>query len=281
MNSLNPSEAVRLLAEISGPGRYVCPQCSGGANGERSLSVQWDLTGRPTWRCFRASCGFSGGAGGVSGSRRKEPRYFTRPIVPLLEHHKAIIETRFGTRELADEIDGYSIEDDRFVLPVYAAWGYKRRGCVAYSLSGVTPKSLNYNEYPNEPFIHWAGDNSATDIVVVEDWFSAEKVALTGKTKAVSLQGTLINQPIVDELTGIASALGSRVWLALDRDAFPKAIHYLSKYREQFPLGLYAWSLDRDLKYESVERIKRALSGDNNFLGDECSGGNDEGQDGV
>jgi hypothetical protein len=179
--------------------------------------------------------------------------------------HANLLQRLFGLS--TDEIEGYSPADDRLVLPVFGPYGYNRRGCIAYSLSGGKPKTLTYNEKPDQPFIHYAADSKPVGhLVIVEDWFSAEKVATTGEAVGVAIMGTHLSQEAVTEIAGTAARMGARTWLALDRDAYAKTIGYLARYREQFAYGLYAWSLAKDLKYETTERIKRALdNGANDF----------------
>jgi hypothetical protein len=218
-------------------------------------------------KCYRAKCGHTARVDGrpdliVPKPATREPRYYTRPMRELTAEQFDLIDTRFGIRP--EEIDGYSEADDRFLLPVYGPKGYNRRGYIAYSLSGGTPKTLPYNEKPDEPWVHYAGSQVA-GVVIVEDWFSAEKVATAG-AKGVAIMGTNLTQEMVTEIAAYAAL--HPVHIALDRDAYAKTIGYVSRYREQFPLGLYAWSLRVDLKYESTERIKRALDGASNFLED-------------
>lgn len=190
--------------------------------------------------------------------KKKEPRHYTRPITTLTDEQYFVVRERFGINP--NELEGYNEIDDRFILGVYGPVGYNKRGSIAYSLSGATPKSLTYNEKPDEPWVHWAkGMLSAS--VIVEDWFSAEKVA-TARADGIAIMGTNLTQAMVTE---IAAAANGPTFLALDRDAYHKTIGYIAKYREQFPLGLYAWSLRVDLKYESTERIKAALDGESNF----------------
>lgn len=255
--------AIALLAD----GRHVCPRCSGGLEQEQSLSVRRDESGGVHWRCFRSSCGYTGGpreTRSVFSGIKKEARHFTRPIKPLTPEQYELLSKKYG---FAPDVDGYSYWDDRFILPVFGPSGYNKRGVVAYSFN-TKPKSLTYNEKPAEPFIHWAPPGAKTyHIVVVEDWFSAEKVALTFAAEGVALMGTHLSQEMVTELATQAAALDASVHLALDRDAFAKTVGYIAKYREQFPRGLYAWSLKQDLKYETTERIKRALDGANDFIG--------------
>jgi hypothetical protein len=176
-----------------------------------------------------------------------------------------LLVNKFG---LIPDVEGYNEMDDRFVLGVYGPTGYNKRGVVAYSLSGATPKSLAYNEKPGEPFVHYCGMNAITQgIVIVEDWFSAEKVGVTGLGIGIALMGTNLAQAAVTEIAELANRIGAKVWLAFDQDAYEKSLNYLFKYREQFPGGLFAWRLKQDLKYESTKRITEALvDGRTNFF---------------
>jgi hypothetical protein len=250
-----------------------CPKCQRA----EGWSVWVAREGYPMGMCHRATCGYVARLDATTAfngtPRVKEPRHYTRPITALNNEHKALIRGKFGISP--DEVDGYSIQDDRFLLGVYGPTGYNYRGTIAYSLSGATPKSLTYNEKPGQPFIHYAaalpfGGAVKSNLVIVEDWFSAEKVATTGEAVGVALNGSHLSQDMVTEISGVATKYGAKVWLALDRDAHCKALGYLFKYREQFPGGLFCWTLSKDLKYETTDRIRAALvDGRTNFLKDE------------
>lgn len=274
---------IAALAASGSPGRHVCPKCNGGSAGEASLSIRFDEAHGVHWRCFRALCGYTGGPRGTSpvfAGPKRSPRYFTRPIKPLTLRQIDFLIDLFGSGAVAGEVEGYSYGDDRFMLGVYGPTGFNRRGCIGYSFNS-NPKSLTYNETPEEPFIHYARgvEGYQSHTVIVEDWFSAEKVALTGAT-GVAIMGTHLSQADITEIAKTAERTKSRTWLALDKDAYEKTLGYLFRYREQFPYGLYAWSLSRDLKYETKERIQQALNGKGNFLDDGKigSGGNAEGE---
>lgn len=253
----------------------ACPTC----HRPESWSVWIGKSGYPMGTCHRALCAFgSRQLEGISipTPKKKEPRHFTRPIAPLTEDQQRLLEGKYDLDP--GLVDGYSYWDDRFVLPVFGPIGYNRRGVIAYSLSGRTPKSLPYNEKPDEPFIHWAKPVARVrHLVVVEDWFSAEKVASTNEAMGIAIMGTHIHQGQINELVLMAGHYDATTWIALDRDAFPKTIQYIASYREQFPRGLFAWSLRQDLKYETRERISAALAGATDF-GTTHSGVNDEGQ---
>lgn len=250
--------------------RAVCPKCNGGTDNEKCLQVYVDQDFQFHWRCYRATCGYRGGksyTGMPIVPSKKEAKFYTRPTVwPSTEQHE-LIYRRFGLP--SGTVDAYCKEDDRFILSVDGPNRGNKRGVVAYSFSGAIPKALNYNETPDDPFIHWSRSEwgSAAVIVIVEDWFSAEKVHLAG-AMSVALMGTLLNQKMVTEIAKRASITNSKVFLAFDKDAWPKALTYQLKYREQFPLGLKVWSLKKDLKYVPVERIERAINGETDFSRD-------------
>lgn len=252
--TLGPRDAVHLLPD----GRHLCPKCYGGTELEHSLSVRHDEGGMVYWRCFRSSCSFAGGPRGVASlfsTKKREPRHFTRPIKPLTAEQVGLLQDKFGAAQIPLEVDGYSYWDDRFILGVWGV-GYRKRGVIAYSFN-QKPKVLTYNELPEEPFIHYAlPEPPARSLVIVEDWFSAEKVATAGGL-GVAIMGTHIDQAMITEIVEVAN--GRPTWVALDRDAYTKTLLYLSRFREQFPGGLFAWSLAKDLKYETQERIREAL----------------------
>lgn len=255
----NVPQSIALLA-MGGSGRYICPKCNGGSDNERCLSIQVsDNEASPSWRCWRSTCGFWGGPNGGRGrvearSRSKEPRHYTRPYKALNDEQAAIIHSRFGLGD--GTVDGYSEACDRFILAVEGPQ-HQLRGHIAYSLSGGRPKSVNYWGLTAEPFNHWAMVGKPAALVVVEDWFSAEKVREAGAT-GVALCGTLLTQAMVSDISHVARNWQIPTYLALDRDAFGKAIAYRARYAEQFKYGLQVWALRVDLKYESVEKIKNA-----------------------
>lgn len=254
---MNLSLDIAALAPPEGGREYVvCPFCGGGSTHSKSMVISTH-NGVVSYLCFRANCGARAGLSRNTlpeVARRKEPRYYTRPTVyPGPEQH-AQIERLYGLEP--GTVTGYNRETDRFLLTVRGP-ETPRRGVVAYSLSGESPKSINYQEAVNEPFIHWAAalhaDNSP--VVVVEDWFSAEKVAQAGYL-SVAILGTHLTADAVDE---IASRRRPTV-LAFDQDAYPKSLRYLAKYGERFSQGLTVWRLAKDLKYVELQRIQRAVN---------------------
>lgn len=250
-----------LAPPVVGTLRTVCPTCNGGSSGEETLVVSRLQSGEVSAHCFRATCKFTVGARHTEPLfKAKEPRYYTRPTSWVSDEHANLILARFGLEH--GTVEAYSELDDRFVLPVINALN-RRRGVVAYSLSGGVPKSLTYNERPEEPFMHWAEGCELEPVVIVEDWFSAEKVAAAGGV-GVAIMGTYLSAEMVAEIAQFRAP----VVLAFDYDAFSQALKYQAKYAEQFPEGLTVWRLKKDLKYEPIERIQRAFAGETDFHGD-------------
>jgi hypothetical protein len=134
------------------------------------------------------------------------------------------------------------------------------RGYIARSLSGATPKVLTYDERPEQPFIGWAGSEINRPVIAVEDWVSAEKIQASKLATAVALNGTYLSLDMVTEIQSTAN--GQAVILALDRDAYPKALKYLAQYGDLFSPRLRVWRLEVDLKYVSFERIGKAITND-------------------
>lgn len=217
-------------------------------------------------------------APGYMQPQKKEPRYYTRPTERVTTAQAQMFAELYGLP--TDTVTKYSREDDRFLLPVESP-GFRLRGYVARSMSGAEPKTLTYNHRPDEPFIHYAmsavGDYKASAAVIVEDWFSAEKVALTNVAVGVSIQGTRLAPEMVTEI----AALGLPTYIALDLDAFGKSLSFAATYRERFPKGLKVWRLKQDLKYEPVERIEAALRGEFYDFGEATSRGTTQGEGSV
>lgn len=255
---------LQLIAEDIEPGtssRVLCPKCNGGDSQETSLSLFRDHTRQIAWKCFRAKCGYSGNLGRVVGGSTKtstSPKYFTAPHVPCSMNtpEGLFLYERFHI-DLSDVYWCY--EQKRFVLPVLGPAG-NRRGTLAYSFEpGAKSKSIPYRERIDEPFIHYT-NRTVQDrhAVIVEDWFSAQKVR-DSAAQSIALLGTILNRDRVDELKRVTKGL--QVILALDSDAYAKSIKYAIDYGGEFDPPLKVWKLKEDLKYVSVERIKRELNG--------------------
>jgi hypothetical protein len=145
----------------------------------------------------------------------------------------------------------------RYVFRVYGPHG-ETRGWTARDLTGdLTPKCISYPNLKHATFISWyrTAAQEADNVVVVEDQLSAMKVREAGYS-SVALLGVALN---ADRAWEIAEH-STKVMLALDRGTMP----LMTKYAAEFG-GLWGaveiWSLDKDLKYVSNERIKKAVEG--------------------
>lgn len=259
-----------VTPKIPGHHRVQCPFC---LSPDITMAVTRNTNGELSAICFRAACGTKvGNPAGTALEKGKEPRYYTRPTVSPSTAHQELIEARFGLE--TGTVNRYSKETDRFVLPVFGRPSQRVRGYIAYSFS-ESPKTLTYNERPAEPFLHYAsiGFNPAlriSGLVVVEDWFSAEKVSQACYDRGVvgvALMGTYLSGDMAYEL----NSLKVPVTIAFDRDAYAKSLHYRLKYDWQ------VWRLDKDLKYVPEQRILEALDGHTDFIGTPDSQRNHQG----
>jgi hypothetical protein len=140
------------------------------------------------------------------------------------------------------------------------------RGHVARQIYGdYPPKTINYATV--SPFLHWSAYAPyCKDIVVVEDWFSAEHVGMLLDVRAVSLNGTYLSPDAEAEIT--TQAEGRSLHIALDRDALAKALHIVLRLRMHRIEPCNVWMLGRDLKHVDLCRIALALETKDFDLGD-------------
>lgn len=247
-------EAARLG---QGTHRIVCPFCSGGAERERSLHLEVGSgTGQVVFRCYRASCGTSGGNRAKRAIRKnRESRPFIHSTVTLDSEHSDALRRQFG---FVPPHTTYSEDARRYVYEVRDPRGLIRGHIARTFEAGVSPKVLTYCVKTDQPFIGWAATEIAGTVLAVEDWISAEKVQVSGAASAVALNGTYLSLDMVEEMVRVAD--GRQVVLALDRDAYAKAIDYSKRYGELFAPRLRVARLKRDLKHEPSERIREVVA---------------------
>lgn len=238
--------------------RVVCPACHGGTSGEVSLAITKDASGVILYHCHRASCGVSGRIGGKGGvPTPKKPKLwpYEGPLRVLRPEEEQFFEEKFGLTPQDMPWIRYSDWLERFMLPVTAP-DYRVRGWVARSFDpDIHPKALSYI-HMDEPFQGWHrpmvyfAHNTA---ILVEDYFSACKVAKAGMV-GISLNGVHLTPDGAQELMGFDSVI-----LALDEGTMPMMLKIQKQYGHL--LGrMIIWSLDKDLKYESVRRIQEAVA---------------------
>lgn len=240
--------------------RGICLACRGGDSKEKSLKVTRGLSGGYSYICWRASCGIrSYGTSHVVPSAQARPMFF----VGIMEHLPVRLRRKLSfAYDLSPEsLDAlrYAPESGRVLFPVRSPGPfYGLRGWVARSFGTLLPKTLNYRETVQEPFIGWFGDVSEShQIVLVEDCISALKVSQVPNCVGVSLNGTNITDDAFEEIRHVAQH--RQVYVALDRDAFSKGLTYVQRFRPRLSVPWKAWRLARDLKYETERTIEKVI----------------------
>lgn len=257
-------DQIRLTADLElglgETGRFICPFCSGGMSGERSLWLCKSENGAIYFRCFRASCGVAGTAGvGWGDTEKARPartHRLERELYPVdCEERNAFLH-RFGFLPKRPML--WEPEIRYYGLPVYGPTG-KQRGTMLRTWG--TPiakgkKAIAYPEVADEPFIHWTEEpeNRLKLVIVVEDWVSAEKVnkLFPLSVRAVALLGTHMDYTRALEIAKVSC--GAPVLICLDRDATGLAVKHHAKFREVIP-NLAVFPLVDDIKDIEAERI--------------------------
>lgn len=250
------------LGKDEGTLKEICPKCGGGDSRDKAFTISRDSAGYLYWRCFRASCGYRGSTGGGSKGKRtasREASPLTDKLVPLVEDQIDYFSDEYGVDEYANNI---------YWCPEREAYAFNVRNPLGSTLGhqlrwydGRKPKSLSYPVSRTQPFMASYVRPGAKSVVVVEDSLSALKVRSSGVT-AVALLGTHIDYERAYELRTVSDNL----ILALDKGTLPLALSYRDKFGDLFT-SVTVWSLDKDLKYVTKERIYKALvHGDTDFI---------------
>lgn len=262
-------ELARGLAPGTSRSGTICPFCRGGRSMERSFSVSRLADSTVVYICHRASCNRRGkldvqGARSVVGPNPAPPTASSPPR----EVYTGVPQDmgRFWEARLL-RLYGLSKEDwgrfgwcedtetNSLVIPIYDSRQI-RIGTEVRTVPGLGrgPKSRTYTITGHATNIFCLERPRAREsgsIVVVEDSISALKVAR--QNDACALLGTNLNFEKLDEILKVST----NIILALDRDATTKSF----KYAKEF--GLYGnfkiAVLEKDLKYESDERIKQII----------------------
>lgn len=258
-----PSYIQDLLSDGCNHSSVLCPVCSGGRTGELSASVYND---GPTAaiKCHRAGCGYYSTVMLDPTYRRPEafmppkfhPKVCKHELYSILEgdspgiylRHRYGVErdtlTRFGVKHVHGKKAVY--------MPVYDMVGFERGGTIRY-FDGSEPKAVAY-KHTDKPWQAWyVHDHHSAPLVIVEDQLSAMRAWQIGYN-AVALLGTNLNTRCMDEIAEWAR--GRKILLALDNDAFRKAINYAKRYQHY---GVKPVLLARDLKDDTDYHIRATL----------------------
>lgn len=212
----------------SGASYTLCPACKGGRTREVSLNIRQidDLT--VSLRCFRASCGWMARTAGVSKpySPQFQPRPLEADVLPLSMSMQGWLASTYGVNPDVLIARGWRQLDERTLsIPLLDIYG---RQTGHQTRTTTSPKVCRIYKTVDKPVLDvWVRDGNEC-VVIVEDSISAARLYCLGYN-AVSILGTNIT---IEAAKEIALTAGDKtVILALDRDAFDKALHLSSKLR--------------------------------------------------
>ena len=246
-------------AITGGCGRCVCPRCGGGTQREPSLDVRQDGIGVLKLKCFRASCSWFA----VSVTDRdarlqaraiKPPSVYREPTIPIQGEGVTILRNEYQCKREAVAQHGWRMTEKgtAFVFPVLDPYG-NVRGHITRTLS--KPKRVYTFKATAQPWLdhwEWVVDDDRP-CIVVEDCISACRLFGLGYN-AVALLGTGMT---VDQAREINKYYGtSKIYLALDNDAFEKSLHMAKRHRHA--VKLLPVCLTQDIKnMQHDEDIRR------------------------
>lgn len=280
MYSTTPDQAAEIVAMATTlyagqSARGICPKCKGGDSKEKSFLVSRDLGSMLRFICFRATCRFYGRQFmGTQHVQEKDPlpmkasKLFKDELTDLADTDVEIFRDTYGIN--LNRMSTFWCEEKKMYAHKVRGPSMEMRGWTLRDYLGIRPiKALHYPSTTEQPFISWDMpiEDYAPGVVVVEDWLSAKKVSDAGM-KAVALLGTFIDFERAYEIKAYNDWNGP-IYLALDRGT----MHLLMKYKDKFGIiwgdNVEVWSLKDDLKYVSRKRIREAVDGKRDFIGDD------------
>lgn len=222
--------------------------------------------------CHRSRCSRSGRiassggyvVGGNEESPKKEPRVYKGTTGPVGEGNRAYLLERFGLGD-GDLSRAGVLEDQStgaVVFRITGPYGENRGVC----LRRFEPKWNDIyrdDSAEGQPLYGYIRAERCVEaqcveggpMVLVEDPWSGIKVSR--QFTAVVLFGTHLS---LDGLLEVVKQT-DQIVLALDRDAYDKAVGFKKRYAYLAPY-MRVVRLDRDLKYESNETIKAIIKGE-------------------
>lgn len=239
----------------------LCPACNGGNTREGTLKVTND-GGLLLWICYRASCGEQGGHR-ISGASReaatKVPsprgvwgRTLLREAVVLPANVRQLLQERYGIDDAASAKAGIGWDEttQRVAIPV-RNFQQEDLGCILRAIDGQQPKTLSHVE---QGAISWFTNRDTDKVIIVEDQFSA--IRASHYLTSVALLGTNLNE---ERLYEIRRTKPTKVYLALDPDAFAVSVKYATRFRSLLPMTLV--KLPKDVKDMAHEELEELISG--------------------
>lgn len=240
----------------------LCPECEGGRTRERKFSVT-RKDGFLLYNCYRASCGFSGSisVGGIPKQsnrspkvdRAREGRRYYENSKPLSNSNTETILVRYG---ITSKLIGFSrigeADNGRIVMPVLSRTGDIIGAVLRRLQEGSGPKALTFSQ---DDALSWYVRGSDR-LLIVEDQLSA--IRASEYLDTVALLGTNLNAERVNE---ILNAKYSKVYLALDKDAFAKTIKLVIANRSRIKLIPIILNKDvKDMNEEEIDSFMQELN---------------------
>ena len=220
-------------AVSDGVQRTYCPECDGGKTHEQSLSIRQAEDGVLRLSCWRATCGWFATSltapDGRYRSKVKQARPYREATLSLDESDmQEYLHDAYGLRPSIMGKHGWRQAEARerptLVLPVLDPYG-RVRGHVTRTF-GEPKRCFTYKESA-QPFLDYWPISPTAPVVIVEDCLSACRLAGLGYN-AVVLLGTSMSIEQAQEIGEWAG--GREVILALDNDAFKKAIQLMQRH---------------------------------------------------
>lgn len=262
-------EYLHLAEGTTISGEY-CPACDGGNKRLRTMSVS-RKDKKLLWLCHRNSCGFRGGSKSYTGvlsdkDKIEEERNIVYPtIYSLSDSDYKDLETKYGIDRITAKRSEISITKKSYILGwgdesyyYFPVWDSKdeQQGYHAKALlKDCIPKAKTKTRY--ESSMAWyVNRTKTTKVVVVEDCLSAVRVSarLTG----VALLGTHVNDIKIEALMEFNPEV---IYLALDADAFVRAVRYVIEYKGAAKGKLKLVKLTQDIKNMAPEKFEEFIKG--------------------
>lgn len=272
--TLDSLPAATRRAVQSGQVRTMCPSCSGGTTREESLSIREVEGGIIKLSCWRASCGFYAvsfidPAARLQSRNLKEGRPYIDKLLPIDGTLELALAMNYGLKKRLYHAHGWrqAANCETLVMPILSPFGLTRGHM---SRTFTEPKRVMAYKTTSQPWLDWWNFGVCDLLVVVEDSLSACRLAQLGYT-AVALLGTSIGAEDAREIASCASS-STRVYLALDRDAFDKSLKLCRRHRHI--VNMLPVCLDEDIKNMAYDADIRTLFGDGNGRRDITGCGN-------
>jgi hypothetical protein len=214
--------------------------------------------------CWRASCNWYATTitdpnAKIHSRKVKEANYYRDPVYGLAGDMLDKLVSDYGLSPYEMAKHGWGMSEDRLTLIMSIRDPFRQeRGHVTRTFT--TPKRCMTYKATAAPFLDWWRHDYAGDprpLVIVEDTLSAARAYGAG-FDAVALLGTNISVDDAKEIS-VYTRDKRNTYLALDRDAFLKALKLASRHAHIIPMKPVC--LDKDIKNMDTDKDIQNLFG--------------------